>query len=85
MPTYDYVCASCSHRFEIFEKMSARGTRECPKCGRKQARRAVGVGGGFILKGSGFYGTDYKNGPKPPASTPAKKETPAPKPPTTSS
>ena len=32
----------------------------CPLCGKK-ARRCITSVGGFILKGSGFYQTDYKN------------------------
>lgn len=32
---------------------------ECPRCGGKLKRLITG-GGGFILKGSGFYQNDYK-------------------------
>ncbi len=60
MPTYDYTCSGCGHRFERFESIGARGPKECPKCGKKRARRMLGVGAGFIFKGSGFYTTDYK-------------------------
>lgn len=65
MPTYDYVCASCSHRFEIFERMNARGRRECPECGKRSAERAIGIGAGLIFKGNGFYATEYRSGSKP--------------------
>ncbi|MFN3485452.1 MAG: FmdB family zinc ribbon protein [Planctomycetota bacterium] len=60
MPTYDYECGDCSHTFEVFEGMNVQGLRECPKCGKKQAKRLIGIGGGLVFKGSGFYVTDYK-------------------------
>jgi putative FmdB family regulatory protein len=66
MPTYDYACAGCAHRFERFESINDDGPKECPQCGRKRARRMIGTGAGLIFKGSGFYTTDYKRpGAKP--------------------
>jgi len=59
MPTYDYGCAECGHRFEVFEGMSASGARECPSCGKGRARRLLSAGAGAIFKGAGFYTTDY--------------------------
>jgi len=60
MPTYDYRCAACGHRFERFESINDDATKACPKCGKKKARRMLGTGAGLIFKGSGFYTTDYK-------------------------
>lgn len=63
MPTYDYACDACGHRFEVFEPMSASAStaRPCPKCGAaEQARRKIGAGAGVIFKGTGFYETDYR-------------------------
>ncbi|HXX93127.1 MAG TPA: zinc ribbon domain-containing protein [Planctomycetota bacterium] len=62
MPTYDYACSACGHRFERFEGIHDEGAKECPKCHRKKARRMLGTGAGLIFKGSGFYTTDYKGG-----------------------
>jgi len=59
MPTYDYECPKCGHRFEKFEAMSAEPGGCCPKCGTK-GRRRIGAGAGLIFKGSGFYTTDYR-------------------------
>ena len=59
MPTYAFQCPN-GHQFEKFEKMSAKSTSRCPKCG-KSARRIISGGAGFVFKGSGFYQTDYKN------------------------
>jgi putative FmdB family regulatory protein len=50
MPTYDYECSRCKHRFEIFEPMSAKGRRKCPKCGAR-AKRALTAPGGVIIRG----------------------------------
>ena len=60
MPTYDYSCSGCGHRFERFESLNDDGPKACPRCGRKKARRMLGTGAGLIFKGSGFYTTDYK-------------------------
>jgi len=61
MPTYDYVCDACEHQFELFQSITARPIKKCPKCGRKKLRRLIGTGGGVIFKGSGFYETDYRS------------------------
>jgi putative FmdB family regulatory protein len=60
MPTYDYVCTACGHRFEAFQGMTAKKLRKCPQCGKSALERQVGAGAGLIFKGSGFYVTDYK-------------------------
>ncbi len=59
MPTYDYECGSCGHRFEVFQSMSDEPIKRCPECGKK-VRRLIGGGLGVIFKGSGFYVTDNK-------------------------
>jgi len=81
MPTYDYACAACRHRFERFEPIGDDGPKECPRCRKKKARRLLGTGAGLIFKGSGFYTTDYKktasSDPDAPPKEPAKKDEPA--------
>ncbi len=59
MPTYDYECPK-GHRFEAVQKMSDKPVATCPKC-RSRARRVITGGGGFLLKGEGFYKTDYRS------------------------
>ena len=61
MPTYDYECDACGNAWELFQQMSADPVRECPKCGKKKARRLIGAGAGIVFKGSGFYETDYRS------------------------
>ncbi|HYG78461.1 MAG TPA: zinc ribbon domain-containing protein [Planctomycetota bacterium] len=60
MPTYEYACTACDHRFERFESITAKPDTSCPKCKKKKAERQISGGGGFLFKGSGFYVTDYK-------------------------
>src|SRR5437763_11036051 len=60
MPTYDYSCDACNHEFEVFESISAKPQKKCPKCKKNRLRRLFGAGGGLIFKGSGFYQTDYR-------------------------
>lgn len=58
MPTYEYACP-CGHRFEKFEKISAKPTKSCPECGKKKAKRVISGGAGVIFKGDGFYCNTY--------------------------
>ena len=64
MPTYEYICDSCFHEFDIFQSMSSDRLTKCPQCEEKSLRRKIGIGAGIIFKGSGFYETDYKKKPK---------------------
>lgn len=59
MPTYEYECKSCGHRFEETQSMLDKPLSKCPKC-KKGVRRIIGSGTGIIFKGSGFYATDYR-------------------------
>ncbi len=77
MPTYDYECASCGHRFEVFEKAHESGVKPCPRCGRRKSHRQLGIGAGVIFRGSGFHVTDYRKKsahPTPPPSESAPAE-----------
>ena len=71
MPTYDYECGKCGHRFEKFQSIMAKPARKCPGCGRQTAKRLIGTGAGIIFKGSGFYETDYKRNGSKGTGTPA--------------
>lgn len=58
MPTYDYLCKQCGHRFEIFLGINDDSKIKCPECG-EHAERQIGTTGGFVFKAKGFYKTDY--------------------------
>jgi putative FmdB family regulatory protein len=60
MPTYEYLCKQCSHRFEIVQKMTDKPLSICPECGG--TIRRVLYPAGIVFKGSGFYKTDHANG-----------------------
>lgn len=68
MPTYDYLCRSCGHRFEKFQSIMAEPVRECPVCKSNNVTRLLTGGAGLIFKGSGFYETDYKHSHSSPSS-----------------
>ena len=82
MPTYEYECGGCGHRFELFQSITGRPSRKCPKCGKMKAKRLISSGGAFLFKGSGFYTTDYRSddykkaasADKPATAAPAKSE-----------
>jgi len=61
MPTYDYECDACQHRFELFQSITAVPKRRCPECGHLKLRRLIGPGAAIVFKGSGFYKTDYRS------------------------
>ena len=61
MPTYDYQCANCGHKFEKFQSMSSPPVKKCPQCGENTVKRLIGIGAGVIFKGGGFYETDYRS------------------------
>ncbi len=81
MPTYEYECAKCGHKFEEFQGITAKSLAKCPKCKKNALHRLIGAGAGFIFKGSGFYANDYKSASKPDkkegGSCPAKKDSPS--------
>ncbi|MGD0016387.1 MAG: FmdB family zinc ribbon protein [Verrucomicrobiia bacterium] len=59
MPTYEYECQKCEHRFEVFQSIKDKPKRTCPKC-RGRLKRLMGMGAGLLFKGSGFYITDHR-------------------------
>ncbi|HVA44765.1 MAG TPA: zinc ribbon domain-containing protein [Pirellulales bacterium] len=61
MPTYDYVCDACDHKFELFQSITAEPEKKCPECKKRKLRRLIGAGAAIVFKGSGFYQTDYRS------------------------
>ena len=59
MPIYEYQCAACSAVFEVFQKHSDPPPAE-HSCGSKEIRRLLS-NTSFVLKGTGWYATDYGN------------------------
>jgi len=61
MPTYEYECGACGHRFEKYQSMVEKAIKKCPECGKAKAERLISGGAGVLFKGSGFYQTDYRS------------------------
>lgn len=61
MPTYEYLCSKCGHKFEKFQSITAPAIKQCPACKKNSVQRLIGTGAGLIFKGSGFYITDYRS------------------------
>ncbi|MFD8492296.1 FmdB family zinc ribbon protein [Amycolatopsis sp. NPDC059657] len=59
MPTYQYACKECDHRFEAVQSFSDASLTECPQC--SGPLRKVFGSVGVVFKGSGFYRTDSRD------------------------
>ena len=57
MPIYEYQCNGCNHRKEILQRLNDKKKPNCDECGGSMKR--VISPSAFILKGSGWYVTDY--------------------------
>jgi putative FmdB family regulatory protein len=60
VPTYQYACTVCNHRFEAVQSFSDASLTDCPECtgGLRKVFSSVGI----VFKGSGFYRTDSRKG-----------------------
>ena len=74
MPIYEYRCNDCGKVFEAIQKFSDKPIRKCVHCSGKKVEKLISQSS-FVLKGSGWYKTDYAN-----KGQGEKKETDAPKP-----
>jgi putative FmdB family regulatory protein len=66
MPTYEYECGECKHRFEVFQSIHDDPIKKCVSCGRDVKKLFSSTG--IIFKGSGFYVNDYKKKDADPSS-----------------
>ncbi len=57
VPTYEYQCAQCPRVFEVRQRISAPPLTTCDRCGGPVHRLLSATP--FILKGGGWYVTDY--------------------------
>lgn len=57
MPTYEYACKACDHRFEIEQSFYDDALTDCPEC--SGTLRKVFSAAGIIFKGSGWHVKDY--------------------------
>jgi len=59
MPIYEYECEKCRTTFEAMQVISARPLKNCNKSNCKGKVHRLVSASGFILKGSGWYTSDY--------------------------
>jgi putative FmdB family regulatory protein len=59
MPTYEYVCTSCSTPLEVVQSIHEPSLTDCPSCEDGRLRKVFG-NVGVVFKGSGFYRTDSR-------------------------
>lgn len=59
MPIYEYRCQNCDKVFEKIERSFEEHTEPCPACGGESQRIISNTS--FVLKGTGWYVTDYCN------------------------
>lgn len=57
MPTYEYECPRCPRVFEVRQRITEPALETCERCGGP-VRRLLSAAP-FILKGEGWYVTDY--------------------------
>ena len=57
MPIYEYKCLNCEKHHEIMRKITDKPLSKCPDCGGKMKKMISNTS--FVLKGTGWYATDY--------------------------
>jgi putative FmdB family regulatory protein len=57
LPAYDYRCDQCDRTFEVRQRISEAPLTTCDRCGGPIHRLLSAAP--FILKGGGWYVTDY--------------------------
>ena len=64
MPFYDYKCKNCKIKIEVFHSSKNSKNLYCEICKEDSLEKIISRTS-FILKGSGWYETDFKNKKKP--------------------
>jgi putative FmdB family regulatory protein len=77
VPAYDYQCDQCGQTFEVRQRISEPALTACIHCGGPVRRLLAPAA--FILKGGGWYVTDYPSDARKKA-TEAEKKSSAPAP-----
>ena len=57
MAVYEYECLSCGAHFEVWQKITDPPLTTCERCGGRLQKLISNSS--FILKGTGWYATDY--------------------------
>jgi putative FmdB family regulatory protein len=57
MPIYEYACDDCGKHCEVIQKYTDEPLHTCPECGGRMHKLISQTS--FVLKGNGWYVTDY--------------------------
>jgi putative FmdB family regulatory protein len=61
VPIYEYVCKACGGLNEVWQKIDAPAPEECELCHKGPLAKKISATG-FVLKGGGWYVTDFRGG-----------------------
>lgn len=73
MPIYEYECENCGKQCEVIQKFNDEPLSSCPDCGGRMHKLISHTS--FILKGTGWYATDYATDRKKSKDSEGKPET----------
>lgn len=60
MPVYEYQCSGCDKKHEVVQRHNDKPLTTCPDCGGPMTKLISSTS--FVLKGTGWYKTDYASG-----------------------
>lgn len=66
MPIYEYECKACGRVDEVMQKVDAPAPESCSACANGPLVKLMSRTG-FILKGGGWYVTDFRGGSNKPS------------------
>jgi len=72
MPIYEYVCEKCDKQMEVIQKITEAPLTVCPDC-KGQLKKMIS-NTSFVLKGTGWYVTDYASNKNSSSKTSDKKK-----------
>lgn len=72
MPIYEYQCDACGKISEAWQKITEEPLKDCADCGATGSLHRLISNTAFVLKGTGWYVTDFRDKSKP-SSSPAPK------------
>ncbi len=61
MPLYEFSCGSCHETSEHLMKISDKSPEICPFCQKEGSLKKLMSRSNFVLKGTGWYETDFKD------------------------
>jgi putative FmdB family regulatory protein len=66
MPIYEYKCPKCGV-VEVMQRITEPALKKCPNC-KSKVERQISLNS-FVLKGTGWYASDYGKKTPPPAAS----------------